>query len=145
MCIVKSRALLRTRTKSTPSECWSSTNPGAPASLSLLHRMDYRQFMKFKREKSPGPFNWNDDGCSGPFGFKEGYRKLFDQPCQLHDFGYRNYGQPKGLKLGRNEDVRKWIDKRFLQGMRRLCKTKLRDLTHPLIACLGMARVVWGQ
>ena len=109
-----------------------------------IMRMDYRRFMKFKREKSPGPFNWNDDGCSGPFGFKEAYRKLFDQPCQLHDFGYRNYGQPKGLKLGRNEDVRKWIDKRFLHEMRRLCETKLRNLTHPLITCLAQAGVVYA-
>jgi hypothetical protein len=109
-----------------------------------IMRMDYVQFMKFKREKSPGPFNWDDDGCSGPFGIREAYRRLFDKPCQLHDFGYKNYGQPKGLKLGRNDDVRKWIDKRFLQEMRRLCKTKLRDLTNPLIACLAAARVVWA-
>jgi hypothetical protein len=109
-----------------------------------IMRMDYRQFMKFKREKSPPPFNWHDDGCSGPFGLREAYRRLFDQPCQQHDFGYRNYGQPKGLKLGRNNEVRKWIDKRLLQEMRRLCKIKFRDLIHPRIGCLEIAHVVWG-
>jgi hypothetical protein len=110
-----------------------------------IMRLHYPAFIKLKREKSkhPSPFDWTDDGCSGPLVIKEAYRHVFDQPCQQHDFGYRNYGQPKGLKLGRNEDVRAWIDKRLLQEMRRLCNTKLRNLPQPLTTCLAEAGAVW--
>jgi Prokaryotic phospholipase A2 len=110
-----------------------------------IMRLAYPAFIKLKREKSkhPSPFDWNDDGCSGPVAIKEAYRHVFNQPCQLHDFGYRNYGRFDGLKLGRNEDVRHWIDKRFLREMRRLCNRKLRDLPRELNTCRGMARVVF--
>jgi hypothetical protein len=112
-----------------------------------IMRLPYPAFMKLKRNKNKRPswFNWHDDGCSGPRVIKEAYRHIFNQPCQQHDFGYKNYGQPKGRKLGRNDKVRKWIDTRFLQEMRRLCHTELRGLVHPLATCLGQARVVyWG-
>jgi Prokaryotic phospholipase A2 len=127
-------------------------NAGVPDDQKLrqqadrIMRLDYRAFIRLKRNKNKRPpwFNWDDDGCSGPPVIKEAYRHVFNQPCQLHDFGYKNYGQPKGRKLGRNEKVRRWIDDRFLQEMRRLCNTKLRNLGQPLTACLGEARVVWG-
>jgi hypothetical protein len=77
----------------------------------------------------PAPYNqfdWTDDGCSGAeFAWGAGhavtnwYRDLFNQPCRLHDFGYRNLGN--GLSLHRHEDMRRLIDSRFLVEMRRLC------------------------
>lgn len=79
--------------------------------------------------KKPAPYNqfdWTDDGCSGAeFAWGAGrpisvvYRDLFNQPCRLHDFGYRNLGN--GLALYRHEDMRNEIDRRFLVEMRRVC------------------------
>jgi Prokaryotic phospholipase A2 len=109
-----------------------------------IMEMDYLTFIRFKREQRPGPFNWSDDGCSGPWGIKRVYRKLFNRPCQQHDFGYRNYGQPKGLKLGRNEDVRGWIDNRFLQEMRQLCIRNWGGFNPQRNTCLTEAQGVWG-
>jgi hypothetical protein len=61
-------------------------------------KKDYNSFVAYKRSVHPAPFNWSDDGCSGPFLIRPVYRSLFNRPCQLHDFGYRNYGG--GLRLG---------------------------------------------
>lgn len=105
--------------------------------------LDYLSFVKYKRSRHPKPFNWSDDGCSGPAGIKKAYRRLFNRPCQQHDFGYRNYGQPDGLRLGRNEDVRNWIDNRLLQEMRRLCTTNWGRLNPKRHTCLTTAGAVW--
>jgi len=73
----------------------------------------------------PAPYNsfdWTDDGCSGiqQIGFTSNlYRNLFNKPCQLHDFGYRNFGT--GLILERTEVKRAEIDNRFRSEMVRLC------------------------
>ena len=67
----------------------------------------------------PTPFNWSTDGCNAPTPVS--IQRLFRLPCQQHDFGYRNYGT--GLRLGRNEGTRAWIDGRMLTEMRRLCQT----------------------
>ena len=73
----------------------------------------------FKNTKSrhEAPFDWSSDGCSwtpAPWRWEQ------DGPCQLHDFGYRNFG--KGLTLERNENRRAWIDHRFLEEMQRNCR-----------------------
>lgn len=73
--------------------------------------------------RKPAPydsFDWTSDGCSPPT--PGSWKKLFDGPCQLHDFGYRNFG--KGLTLGRSEDTRHWIDDRFEAEMKRLCNDR---------------------
>jgi len=73
----------------------------------------------------PTPFNWGTDGCSIPPqvplspAVKYSLENLFRGPCKQHDFGYRNYG--RGLKLGRDEGTRDWIDGRLLTEMRRVC------------------------
>ncbi|WP_371821205.1 phospholipase A2 [Blastococcus sp. PRF04-17] len=73
----------------------------------------------------PSPYNkfdWTDDGCSGRSvvgPISNVYRNLFNGPCRLHDFGYRNFGN--GLQLYRHESMRSYIDRRFLAEMNRLC------------------------
>ena len=62
---------------------------------------------------------WSSDGCSWPT--PRSLANLFYRPCQLHDFGYRNYGG-HGLRLGANENTRDFVDGRFLQEMQRLCR-----------------------
>ena len=82
-----------------------------------IMRMDYKTFIEYKGIRAPRPFDWSADGCSFPT--PRSLRHLFSQPCQQHDFGYRNYG--RGLRLGRNENTRGWIDGRLLTESRRLC------------------------
>jgi hypothetical protein len=68
----------------------------------------------------PPPYDaldWSTDGCSRT---PPPARNVFDRPCQLHDFGYRNFGQ--GLSLGRSEPMRKAIDVRFRDEMYRTCR-----------------------
>jgi hypothetical protein len=83
-----------------------------------IMRMDYNTFVQYAGIQAPPPFDWSTDGCSSPT--PASLRRLFSRPCELHDFGYRNYGH--GLRLGANEDVRAWIDGRFLEEMQRLCR-----------------------
>lgn len=71
--------------------------------------------------RKPYPYNrydWTSDGCSWT---PDSWKAIFDAPCQQHDFGYRNFG--KGLTMQRTETRRKWIDRRFLREMWRVCST----------------------
>ncbi|WP_326957588.1 phospholipase A2 [Amycolatopsis sp. NBC_01286] len=92
-------------------------------------------------------FDWNDDGCSGVdiIGrLSNVYRNLFNKPCRLHDFGYRNFG--KGLTLGRTESKRTEIDARFRVEMERLCNatfTRWWQAANKQL-CLREADVVWA-
>ena len=110
--------------------------PPPPAGPTLRQRANaimnktYSAFIAYKRHVHPKPFDWSSDGCSIPGRGVPGWvgslvrsvANLFNQPCQLHDFGYRNYG--KGLKLGPDEGTRHWIDDRFYHEMQRLCNDK---------------------
>lgn len=98
----------------------------------------------------PPPYNgfdWTDDGCSGADKIgrlSNVYRDLFNKPCRLHDFGYRNFG--KGLTLGRTESKRTEIDARFRVEMERLCNatfTKWWQTANKQI-CLREAAAVWA-
>lgn len=71
--------------------------------------------------RKPVPINaydWTHDGCSGPQ-WSQRFTKQFRLACLQHDFGYRNFGN--GLRLGRNELRRVWIDRRMLKEMQSLC------------------------
>jgi hypothetical protein len=115
--------------------------PNLRAQADEIMKKDYNSFVEYKRAVHPAPFNWSDDGCSGPFLIRPVYRSLFNRPCQQHDFGYRNYGG--GLRLGRNENARAWIDGRFLSEMRRLCTSKWGVLNPHRHTCLAQAGAVW--
>lgn len=77
--------------------------------------------------RKPWPYNsfdWSTDGCSRPTGALlplGSWKTIFNAPCELHDFGYRNFGN--GLTLERNEGKRMWIDRRFEKEMQRVCST----------------------
>ncbi|MDJ1132469.1 phospholipase A2 [Streptomyces iconiensis] len=76
------------------------------------------------------PFNWTTDGCSVPSSITP-YREVFELACNLHDFGYRNYGGKHELKLSPTRETKNWIDGRFREEMVRTCrdtyKTPLRQ------------------
>ncbi|HST49382.1 phospholipase A2 [Jatrophihabitans sp.] len=100
--------------------------------------------------RKPAPYNsfdWSDDGCSGADqigSISSFYRTLFNQPCRLHDFGYRNFG--KGLTLYRNESMRLAIDDRFKAEMFRLCNNKYPGWKKYInwVACQDEASIVYS-
>jgi hypothetical protein len=77
---------------------------------------NFHTFMAIKAS-TPSPFDWSDDGCSGPT-WDAGLPFSAD-PCRQHDFGYRNFG--RGLQLGRDEAHRSWIDDRLKAELQRSC------------------------
>jgi hypothetical protein len=113
----------------------------------------YSQFMFTKTYDRYPPFDWSSDGCSIPGKSVPGWvgavvrsvANLFNQPCQLHDFGYRNYGT--GLRLRPNEKTRHWIDNRFYTEMKRECNNKYADFWHKIDgqyeACNGEALLMY--
>lgn len=115
-----------------------------------IMEMTYPEFIDYKTAVTtttyPNPFNWGADGCSGLPVIKETYRTLFDTPCQMHDFGYRNYGRHNpGLDLSPNEDTRAWIDGRFYTEMKRLCKDEYGFwAAQGRAECLSKALVVYS-
>ena len=100
--------------------------------------------------RKPAPYNafdWTDDGCSGRSvigPISNVYRNLFNQPCRLHDFGYRNFG--KGLTLYKNESMRAIIDNRLKAEMIRLCNHNFSHVWQVAnkAACLKEANAVYG-
>lgn len=95
--------------------------------------------------RKPSPyhrFDWTTDSCSPPT--PASWRNLFDPACQLHDFGYRNFG--KGLTLGRNETTRRWIDDRFVVEMKGICNYRFSDWTQyaNLQACFKEADAMYA-
>ena len=99
-------------------KCAANSDGTAPT-LQLANTilaMDYQAFLTYKRTRHPAPFDWSDDGCTST---PPSWANLFNGPCALHDFGYRNFG--RGLSLGRDDATRKRIDDRFLIEMRRVC------------------------
>lgn len=95
--------------------------------------------------RKPSPYNrfdWGTDSCSPPT--FASWRKLFDQACQQHDFGYRNLGN--GLALARDENTRKWVDDRFRAEMKAICNYRFSDWTQyaNLQACFKEADTMYG-
>src|SRR4051794_9801717 len=73
------------------------------AAADAIMNLDYHAFIALKSSSVRNPaFNWTDDGCSTVFTIP--VRSLFNKPCQMHDFGYRNYGthSPNGPHLAPN-------------------------------------------
>jgi hypothetical protein len=116
------------------------------AQADAIMSKDYKSFIAYKSNTAtrPAAFDWSDDGCSGPPGIKNAYRSLFDKPCQIHDFGYRNYGN--WLRLSRNENTRSWIDDRFESEMVRLCNNTFTKWWQKAnkVACVEEAGVMWS-
>ncbi|MFE6286498.1 phospholipase A2 [Streptomyces sp. NPDC057877] len=97
--------------------------------------MNLRYYDFTNHPKIP-PFNWSNDGCSGPQEFKD----LFTEACNQHDFGYRNYGhQYGGLNLSPTRETKDWIDTRFWHEMRQTCI----DHHGGSNWCLGHAKVAY--
>lgn len=133
------------------SALWASTaSASVPRRAQLrteaiaIMRQTYAQFMVMKKYDRYGPFDWSSDGCSWTPNWK-GFNlaAIFDAACEEHDFGYRNFG--KGLRLGRNERRRAWIDNRFHTEMDRICNDKWGAWWQWFNrkACLGEAKVMY--
>jgi hypothetical protein len=107
--------------------------PTAPAAADTKSRaidIMSQSYGDFLHTKSAGeaPFDWYSNGCNLPTPPPWSWEQ--DGPCQLHDFGYSNFGF--GLTLERTEARRAWIDERFLQEMQRNCSE------HPWYTSCGL-------
>jgi Prokaryotic phospholipase A2 len=101
-----------------------------------LLRMPYAVFLG-SMAAAEGPFDWSTDGCSRT---PPSWAIEFDGPCRQHDFGYRNFG--RGLRLGRSEQERRWIDGRLLTELRRVCGERYARAAR--LACRARARLMWA-
>ncbi|MGH3622040.1 MAG: phospholipase A2 [Sciscionella sp.] len=105
--------------------------------------MSYVQFIRYKSSGARYPgLDYSSDGCSStPAGLKQ----IFDSACQLHDFGYRNFGS--GLRLGRNDSTRLWVDNRFHDEMNRICQDTHKGFAEQgnLTVCRYQAQVVYDK
>jgi hypothetical protein len=91
--------------------------PNFDYTVYLATAIPYRTFFALYYGTFSGP-DWSHDGCSNapdePLGLN------FKDPCNHHDFGYRNvpqYGQ------GRNETYRAYVDDRFLLNLKSVCES----------------------
>lgn len=69
-----------------------------------------------------GPYpgiNWERNGCSAPDGLGLSYREDFRSACNLHDFGYHNFGQ-----WAPTDQNRRATDDNFHKNMDILCDQK---------------------
>jgi hypothetical protein len=100
-------------------------------------RMNYRDFVRHKADVVQWPLNWTSNGCNKPM--PEYGKRWLDASCQLHDFGYRNYG--KYLRFGRNEQTRQWIDNRWWAEMRNMCEDRFTMFSPRHGVCMETANV----
>ncbi|MFG7943922.1 phospholipase A2 [Streptomyces cacaoi] len=115
--------------------------PADPAVRTAADRIMNLTYQEFATTEHVAPFNWTNDGCSVPLKFTP-YKEVFRPACNLHDFGYRNYGGGHELKLSPVRETKNWIDGRFLTEMKRIC-----DDRYPLpvghTACQVAARAYY--
>ncbi|MCC3779211.1 phospholipase [Streptomyces sp. UNOB3_S3] len=95
--------------------------------------LTYRQFAA---QRHVPPFDWSTDGCTPPT--PSAWATVFRPACVMHDFGYRNYGG--GLRLDPGEERRAWVDRRFLEEMRRVCADRP---SEPGFDCAGAAQTMY--
>jgi hypothetical protein len=106
------------------------------AEATRLVRIGHRTFLA-EKVLAPAPFDWSSDGCTGT---PPSWAEVFDQPCQQHDFGYRNLG--RGLALRPSERVRAWVDRRLLEELRSVCAQLTRGLGRT--RCRARARAMYA-
>jgi hypothetical protein len=81
-----------------------------------LYEVSLDSFLQIKAEKPyDDQLDWSDDGCSYSPDEPLGYE--FKEPCQRHDFGYRNYKAQSRF----SEDNRLRIDDNFRDDMYGTC------------------------
>lgn len=96
-------------------EAQDSRWPNFSYTVYVATGISYKTFFNSYYRKYSGP-NWSNDGCSNspdkPLFLN------FKDPCNHHDFGYRNVPQ---YSRGRNETYRKYVDDRFLSNLKSVC------------------------
>ncbi|MER6992987.1 phospholipase A2 [Saccharopolyspora hirsuta] len=114
----------------------SETTASPAAVIDEANRIMNLPYDQFNREPHNAPFDWNNDGCSGPGPVE--WNAVFHLACTQHDFGYRNYGGQGGLKLSVTRETKNWIDGRFRDEMVRICSG-----TPDPVTCSGMAQTYY--
>lgn len=94
------------------------TNPEVARANEIMSK----SYGDFLRTPHDAPFEWSTDGCSPPA--PQPYKEIFRPACELHDFGYRNYGTHFHRNLSVTRETKNWVDGRFSDEMRRICKDR---------------------
>lgn len=102
-----------------------------------LVALDHHAFLAV-RAAEPPPFDWSSDGCTST---PPTWATLFDGPCEQHDFGYRNLGH--GLRLSPAQSTRRWVDRRLLAELRRVCSERFSGPAR-LLRCRVRARLMYA-
>lgn len=112
----------------------NAINPGYAGQMATYRTESMAAFQNHKAQR-PAPFDWNDNGCSSPINVSSLYN--FNQACQRHDFGYRNYGH--GLTVNPTDSQRATVDSQFLSDMNAWC-----NANKPTAGCYSMAGIYYG-
>jgi Prokaryotic phospholipase A2 len=139
--VIASSALLATTARAQVPAPPGGGSSSLRAEAVAIMNLTYKEFTWLKHNDPVPPFDWSSDGCSWT---PPAWANLMNPACQLHDFGYRNFG--KGLKLDRNEKTRAWIDHRFLVEMDRICQDRYHAWYRRAnwLACRGEAWTMYG-
>lgn len=129
------------------SDRWSSSSTSKPSRAQLkvqadhLMRVSLGEFILFKEQqvrlsaRYRLPFNWTDDSCSGPT--PPVVDEIFNDPCERHDFGYRNFGN--GLRLQRSRARKDMVDGVLHRDARDRCRGLAMADEKSRRHCLNMA------
>ena len=85
------------------------------AATDAIMRLSLAQFQALK-DQAPSPYDWNDDGCSVP---SWTYHFSFNDACERHDFGYRNFGRDR--EYNPSDSRRAMVDGVFLSDLNHIC------------------------
>jgi hypothetical protein len=92
-----------------------------------IMRMNYKQFAELRTSAArPTGYRWDSDGCTPDWA-----PQYFTRACDLHDFGYRNYGSARknAPHLSPTQQTKDWIDQRFYEEMVKICNDEAKTAT----------------
>lgn len=136
-----------------PDNCSSTTvtlpqmfahgTPERIAATDAIMELSLDQFEALK-DTAPSPYDWEDDGCSVP---DWSYHFAFNDACERHDFGYRNFGGSRQYLP--SDSRRSKVDSTFLADMKHIC-THYSWLVRPVCyaeanAGYGIVRIAGGS
>jgi hypothetical protein len=100
-----------------------SPNPSELEVVDRYMEVDLESFLAYRASPDRDPrLDWSTDECSAPAIGSSGASFDFTDACLRHDFGYRNY-----RRLGRFEERKALVDRRFLADMRAHCDIRTPD------------------
>jgi Flp pilus assembly pilin Flp len=120
-----------------PCEDLRESLPAQHEVLDAVLAMSLPEFQAYEASPSrDARMDYSDDDCSAPIVGSSGLGFDFTEPCERHDFGYRN-----AKRLGLFEELKDEVDRIFLEDMRATCAAR-----PPVMGshCRAMAEVFYA-